>query len=222
VGFKEALGGEKARFPKGFFAESAGDAYRWKQANPDSKKPTRHTLIEFRPHTCYYFFILNRINNQIIAKELRVIDEAGENLGVMKKEEAIALAQKKSLDLIEIAPTAQPPVARIMSFDKYRYYQGKEERKQRQAQKQKDLKVVQISPRAALNDLKLKAGKAEEFLKEGHKVQISIFLRGREKGNKDWALQKMRDFIKMITVSHEITMEPRQGGRGFVAQIAKK
>ena len=178
--------------------------------------------FEFYRRSCYYFFILNRINNQIIAKELRVIDEAGENLGVMKKEDALALAQKKSLDLIEIAPTAQPPVARIMSFDKFRYYQGKEERKQRQAQKQKELKVVQISPRAALNDLKMKAGRADGFLNEGHKVQISIFLRGREKGNKDWALQKMREFINMITVSHEITMEPRQGGRGFVAQIAKK
>lgn len=151
-----------------------------------------------------------------------MIDEAGENLGVMKKEDALALAQKKSLDLIEIAPMAQPPVVRIMSFDKFRYYQGKEERKQRQSQKQKELKQVRISPRAALNDLQIKARRAEEFLKEGHKVEIGIFLRGREKGNKDWALQKMREFLKMITVSHEVTMDPRQGGRGFVAQITKK
>jgi translation initiation factor IF-3 len=140
----------------------------------------------------------------------------------MKKENALALAQQKSLDLIEIAATAQPPVARIMSYDKFRYHAEKEEKKQRQAQKQKELKHVQISPRAALNDLKIKANRAEEFLKEGHKVEISTFLRGREKGNKDWALKKMREFISMITVPYEITMEPRQGGRGFIAQIAKK
>jgi len=178
--------------------------------------------VEFPAYTCYYFFIQNRINNQITAKELRVINETGDNLGVMKKEDALALAKEKSLDLIEIAPMAQPPVARIMSFDKFRYQQGKEERKQRHAQKQKELKQVQITPRSALNDLQIKAKKAEDFLNEGHKVTISLFLRGREKANKDWALKKMREFINMITVSHEITMEPKQGGRGFLAQIAKK
>lgn len=150
------------------------------------------------------------------------MSETGENLGIMKKEDALALAREKSLDLIEIAPLAKPPVARIMSFDKFRYHQEKEEKKQRNAQKQKELKQVQITPRSALNDLQIKARKAEEFLNEGHKVTISVFLRGREKANKEWALKKMREFINMITVSHEITMEPRPGGRGFVAQIAKK
>lgn len=178
--------------------------------------------FEFPDHTCYHFFIQNRINNQIIAKELRVIGETGDNLGVMKREDALALAKEKSLDLIEIAPMAQPPVARIMSFDKFRYQQGKEERKQRNAQKQKELKQVQITPRSALNDLQIKARKAEDFLNDGHKVTISLFLRGREKANKEWALKKMREFINMITVSHEITMEPKQGGRGFLAQIVKK
>ena len=179
-------------------------------------------IIEFLFLPCYHSNIQNRINNQIIAKELRVIDEAGENLGVMSKEDALALAQKKTLDLIEIAPMAKPPVARIMSFDKFRYYQGKEERKQKQAQKQKELKQVRISPRAALNDLQIRAKQADEFLKEGHKVEVGIFLRGREKGNKEWALQKMREFLTMISVPHEITMSPRQGGRGFVAQIARR
>ncbi len=141
---------------------------------------------------------------------------------MMKLEDALALAREKSLDLIEIAAMAKPPVARIMSFDKFRYHQNKEERKQRNAQKQKELKQVQITPRSALNDLQIKARKAEEFLNDGHKVTISVFLRGREKGNKEWALKKMREFINMITVSHEITMEPKQGGRGFIAQIAKK
>jgi len=151
-----------------------------------------------------------------------VIGETGENLGVMKREDALALAKEKSLDLIEIASAVNPPVARIMSFDKFRYHQEKDEKRQRNAQKQKDLKQVQITPRSALNDLQIKAKKAEDFLNEGHKVTISLFLRGREKANKEWALKKMREFISMIAVSHEITMEPKQGGRGFIAQIAKK
>ena len=151
-----------------------------------------------------------------------MIGETGENLGVMKREDALALAKEKSLDLIEIASAVNPPVARIMSFDKFRYHQEKDEKRQRNAQKQKDLKQVQITPRSALNDLQIKAKKAEDFLNEGHKVTISLFLRGREKANKEWALKKMREFISMIAVSHEITMEPKQGGRGFIAQIAKK
>jgi len=140
----------------------------------------------------------------------------------MKKDDALALARQKSLDLIEIASAAQPPVARIMSYDKFRYQQDKEEKKQKNAQKQNELKQVQITPRSALNDLQIKARKAEEFLNEGHKVTISIFLRGREKANKEWALKKMGEFINMITVPHHVTMEPRQGGRGFIAQIIKK
>jgi len=153
---------------------------------------------------------------------LRVIGEEGENLGVMTKDKALQLAKEKGLDLIEIAPTANPPVARIISFDKFRYQKEKEEKKQRAAQKVKEMKQVRISPRAAANDLQIKAGKADEFLTEGHKVEINLYLRGREKGNKDWALAKLKEFLTLIKTPHQVTMPPKQGGRGFVAQIAKK
>jgi len=151
-----------------------------------------------------------------------VIDEQGQNLGILKLAEAARLAQEKGLDLIEIAPTAKPPVARIISFDKFRYLKEKEEKKQRQAQKSKELKHVRITPRAAKNDLQTKAHQAEEFLKNGHKVEINLFLRGREKFNKEWSLKKLNEFLGMIKAPHQITMEPKPGGRGFVAQITKK
>ncbi len=170
----------------------------------------------------YNSLIENRINNQIIAPELRVIDEKGENLGIVKREQALFLAREKSLDLIEVSSSANPPVARIMSFDKFRYQKEKEEKKQRQAQKNKELKQVRITPRAALNDLRIKALKAEEFLKEGHKVEINLFLRGREKGNKEWALQKLNEFLSLIKEPYQKTMDPKQGGRGFNVQITKK
>ncbi len=109
-----------------------------------------------------------------------------------------------------------------MSFDKFRYEREKEERRQRQAQKPKELKEVRITPRAALNDLQVKAKRADEFLKEGHKVTINLFLRGREKANKDWALQKMEEFFRMVSVPYQITMMPKPGGRGYIAQITKK
>ncbi len=151
-----------------------------------------------------------------------MIDEHGENLGVITKEEALTIAGGKGLDLIEIAPMTSPPVARIMSFDKFRYERDKEEKRQRQAQKPKELKEVRITPRAARNDLQIKARRADEFLEEGHKVTINLFLRGREKANKEWALQKMEEFFRMVSIPHQITMAPRPGGRGYVAQIVKK
>ncbi len=140
----------------------------------------------------------------------------------MSKAQALALAEEKGLDLIEIAPLAKPPVARIINYDKFRYQQEKEEKKQRQAQKQKELKQVRITARAAKNDLAIRAEAAVKFLEAGHQVEINLFLRGREKGNKQWALQKMQGFLSMITVPYVLTMAPKPGGRGFVAQIAKK
>ncbi len=153
---------------------------------------------------------------------MRVIDAKGQNLGVLKREDALALAKEKGFDLIEISANAKPPIAKIISFDKFRYQQGKEEKKQKTAQKAKELKQVQISPRAAENDLRIKAELAEEFLNKGHKVQINLFLRGREKGNKDWNNERMKTFLAMIKIPYQITMSSRPGGRGLVTQIAKK
>ena len=140
----------------------------------------------------------------------------------MKREDAFRLAQEKGLDLIEIAPAANPPVARIISYDKFRYQKEKEEKKQRHAQRAKELKHVRISPRAAENDLQIKARQADAFLEEGHAVEINLFLRGREKGNKEWGLQKLKEFLTMIRVPHKITFEPKFVGKGFLIQIGKK
>ena len=170
----------------------------------------------------YHIGIRYRINNQITARELRVIDADGKNLGVLSFADALTRATNQGLDLIEVVATANPPVARILSYDKFRYEKGKEEKRQRKAEKVMELKHVRITPRAAKNDLEVKAKKAVEFLEEGHKVELMIFLRGREKGNKEWGLQKLKDFLPMIATPYSITMEPRFAGRGFVMQIEKK
>ncbi len=163
-----------------------------------------------------------RTNKEITAKELRVIDEKEESLGILKTEEALRIAGEKELDLIEVAPHANPPVARIISFDKFRYQKKKEEKKQRLGEKRKELKHIRITPRAALNDLQVKVKKTNEFLEEGHKVELNLFLRGRERGNKKWGLEKLDNFLKLITVPYKVTMETKRGGRGFVMQIDKK
>lgn len=161
-----------------------------------------------------------KINSQITAPELRVIDADGKNLGVMKRQDALALV-RPGFDLIEIVPTAKPPVARVMSFDKYRYERSKQEKKERMAQKGTGVKAVQITARAAANDLQVKVRQLEKFLGEGHTVEINLFLRGREKYNKDWARLKMDEFLKMIPVEFKKLTEPHFGGRGMTMQITK-
>ncbi len=151
-----------------------------------------------------------------------MVSDTGENLGILTLSAALAAARERGLDLIEIAPAAKPPVAKIIGFDKFRYQQEKEEKKKRHAQKAKELKQVRITPRAAANDLMVKVRRVEEFLAEGHKVELGLFLRGREKGNKDWGLKKLKEFMGMITTPYQITLPPKAGGRGFIAQIAKK
>lgn len=161
-----------------------------------------------------------KTNERIRAEKLRIVDENGENLGIKSKKEAIEMAKEKGLDLIEIAPQADPPVAKIYSFDKFRYEKKKEEQKEKKKNKQKEMKRVQITPRSAKNDLEMKARRAEGFLKENHRVEVFVFLRGREKANKEFAKEKLNEFLEMIEVEYKQTMEPRYTGRGFTTQIS--
>ena len=166
--------------------------------------------------------IQSKLNHQITARELRVIDETGKNLGVMTKDDALKIAVERGLDLIEVTASATPPIARIMSFDKFRYEQEKKLKKQRAAQKSSGLKEVQISVKEARHDLDMKVKRIEEFFVGGHPVVISMRLRGREKANKDWALGKLKEFLTIIPTPFNQTMQPRWSGRGFVTQIVKK
>jgi len=140
----------------------------------------------------------------------------------MSREEAFARAKEAGLDLIEIVPTAKPPVARIMSFDKFRYQKEKEAKKERLAQKTTELKHIQVSARAADNDVQIKIKQLEKFLAEGHPIEIRLRLRGREKGHKEWAFEKMNTFLSMITTEYKVMSPPKVGGFGLTAQIIKK
>jgi translation initiation factor IF-3 len=163
-----------------------------------------------------------RINGQITAPELRVIGEKGENLGVLSREAALQLAKPdEDLDLIEIAASAKPPVARIMSYDKYRYEEEKRIKKERLAQKSVGMKQVQISARSATNDLLIRVRQVEKFFGEGLPVEVNVRLRGREKANKTWALEKLEAFLKMLP-DHKRMFEPRFSGNGPSIQIQKK
>ncbi len=140
----------------------------------------------------------------------------------MKLSDALKLANEKGVDVIEVVPGATPPVTKLISYDKYRYQKEKEQKKERLGQKTAGLKQIQISARAAQNDLLIKVHQLEKFLNEGHPIEINMRLRGREKYNRDWARQKLEAFLKMIPVEYKIVSEPKFGGRGMLVQVAKK
>lgn len=151
-----------------------------------------------------------------------MIDEKGENLGVLSREAALKMAEERGQDLIEVAPSAKPPVAKIMSYDKYRYQMEKQLKKQRMAEKGGELKQIRISIRTQEHDLGVAAKKVNKFLAEGNKVGIQITLRGREKAKKDLARQKLDEFLKMVEVEYKVASTPNFGGYGLLVQIVKK
>lgn len=163
--------------------------------------------------------LTNKINNQITAPQLRVIDDADQNLGVLPLSEALRLAKEKGLDLVEIAAGANPPVAKIISYDKFRYQESKRLKKQ-QPKHKIGSKQIQISVREAKNDLMIKIRRLEEFLSQGHQIEIVMRLRGREKGNKDFARKKLEEFLSMIGYPFKITNHPSFGGYGLNMQIS--
>lgn len=147
-----------------------------------------------------------------------MIDDDGKSLGVLKFEDALRIADAKNVDLIEISPLAKPPVARIMNYDKFRYEESKKIKKQRIAKKNLELKQVQISGRIAENDLQVKAKRVNGFMAEGHPINIVLTLRGREKGNQQFAHEKLKQFLAVIS-PHRVISPPKFMGRGIQVQI---
>jgi len=164
---------------------------------------------------------LTRINNQIRAPQVQVVDETGKNLGVLNTLEAIKIAQERGLDLVEIAPTAKPPVCKIVDYGKYKYQQEKKEHKQKAKQKKTEIKGLRIGFNTSSHDLEYKAKQMGEFLAEGHKVRIEIKLRGREKTFGDLAKEKLNNFLKLIPVAYKIEEVPKRNPIGFTITIAK-
>lgn len=141
----------------------------------------------------------------------------------MKRDEALRLVRPEDgIDLIEISALAKPPVVRLMNYDKFRFEEDKRVKKERLAQKSAAMKVVQISARAAENDLMVKIRQVEKFFAQGHPVEVNMRLRGREKRNKDFAMGKLLDFLKLVPVEYRKLNEPKFLGNGPSVQIVKK
>lgn len=161
-----------------------------------------------------------RINNQIFAPELRVIGDKGENLGVLKTADAIKIAREKELDLIEIAPTAKPPVAKIMDYGKFQYQENRKAREAKKKTKDSETKSIQIGIGTSAHDLELKAKKASEFLKQGHRIRVSLILKGRAKYmDKNFIEERLNRVLRLLTENYKVSDGPKRGPRGIMVII---
>lgn len=152
---------------------------------------------------------------------MRLIDEKGENKGVVDLGTALQEAYDKKLDLVEIAPTAVPPVVRIIDIGKHLYQQEKQLRKQKAKQKGGEMKVVKIGLSTSDHDALIKVKQIGEFLAEGNKVKVDMFLRGRERANKAFARQRFAAFLQKITIDHTIDQPMKELPTGFYIIIGK-
>ncbi|HEY0980309.1 MAG TPA: translation initiation factor IF-3 [Candidatus Paceibacterota bacterium] len=163
-----------------------------------------------------------RINKQIHASELRVVDEEGENKGVMSLTEALALAESLGVDLIETGPNARPPIAKLMEFGKYQYEQKKKLQKARTGAKPTETKSIQIKIGTGDHDLELKAKTASKWLKEGHRIKVELFLRGRSKGMEEPFLKERLDrVLHFITEQYKIAEPHKRSPKGLAIVIER-
>ena len=164
-----------------------------------------------------------RINHQIKAPQLRVITVDGENLGVLPIDKALTEAKNRGADLIEISPTAVPPVAKIMDYGKYQYDENKKEKIAKAKTKTTEVKSIQIKIGTGEHDLELKAKKVSEWLSEGNRVKIDLYLVGRSKFmDANFLKERLARILKLITVEYRISQEATKGPKGWTLYVEKK
>ena len=162
------------------------------------------------------------INEEIRAKELRVIAADGTQLGIMSREEALALSEEKRLDLVCISPKANPPVCKILDYGKYKYELQKKEKEARKKQKITQIKEIRVSTFIEGHDLQVKAKNAAKFLRDGDKVKVSLRFKGREKGYASVGQQVMEQFAQDISEVGVVEKKPQLEGRNMTMVLAPK
>lgn len=161
----------------------------------------------------------HRINDEITALKLRVLDQEGEMIGVLSLAEAKQKARDAEVDLVEVSPKADPPVARIIDYGKMLYAEQKREQAQKKAQKKLEIKGIRLTFRMADADRNRQLKHAEEFLEEGHTVRVQLKMRGREKAHKDMALEKLLDFANDLSEIASLENTPKAAGHQIIAVL---
>lgn len=162
------------------------------------------------------------INEQIRDREVRLIGEEGEQLGIMSSREAQKLADEAGLDLVKIAPTAKPPVCKIVDYGKYRYEQARKEKEARKKQKTIEIKEIRLSPNIDTNDLNTKINAAKKFLTKGDKVKVTLRFRGREMAHMNASKHILDDFAEALTEIAVVEKPAKVEGRSMTMVLAEK
>ena len=163
-----------------------------------------------------------QINEQIRDKELRIIDADGTQLGIMSLRQALEIAEQKNLDLVKIAPQANPPVCKIIDYGKYRFEQAKREKEARKNQRVVEIKEVRLSLNIDTHDFETKKNHALRFISEGNKVKASIRFRGREMGHPELGLEIMRRFADAMSEVANVEKPAKLEGRTMLMFLAPK
>ena len=162
------------------------------------------------------------INEEIRDKEVRVIGEAGQQLGIMSAKEALALAEEAGLDLVKIAPTAQPPVCRIVDYGKFKYEQLRKEKEAKKKQKVTEVKEIRLSPNIDTNDLNTKMNAARKFLSKGDRVKVTLRFRGREMAHMNTSKHILDDFAQNLSDVAVMEKAPKVEGRSMTMFLTEK
>ena len=162
------------------------------------------------------------INGQIRAKEVQLISDTGEKLGKVSLNQALDMAMEKKLDLVLVAPNAEPPVCKIMNYGKYKFEQAKKEKEAKKKQKVQETKEIRITPNIEEHDFGFKAKNARKFLEDGNKVKITVRFRGRELNNTKLGEKVLNDFIKELEEVSIVEKHPKLEGKNMFIILAKK
>ena len=183
-----------------------------------------------RSYPLFLFYFLWRepaiselfIDEQIRDKEIRLIGESGEQLGIMSSREALKLAEEAGLDLVKIAPTAKPPVCKIVDYGKYRYELARKEKDAKRKQKVIEVKEIRMSPNIDTNDLNTKVGAARKFLEKGNRVKVTLRFRGREMAHMSTSKHILDDFAQMLSDIAVVEKMPKVEGRSMIMFLTVK
>lgn len=162
------------------------------------------------------------INQAIRAKEVRVVGANSEQIGILPLSEALSLAESQHLDLVEVSPTAVPPVCRIMDYGKYKYQQSKKQQEARKKQVQIQLKEIKLRPKTDEHDIQFKIKHARRFIEEGNKAKISVVFRGREITHMEYGQQALERFLKELEDICTVEVRPKMEGRSMFIIVAPK
>ena len=162
------------------------------------------------------------LNEQIRDKEIRLIGDDGEQLGIMSAKDALKMAKEAGLDLVKIAPTAKPPVCKIVDYGKYRYEQARREKEAKKKQKTTEVKEIQLSPNIDVNDLTTKANQAHKFLEKGNKVKVALRFRGREMAHMATGKEVLDTFFEKLSDVAVVEKPAKLEGRSMIMVLAEK